>query len=435
MGTQVRTAAVVAALGWVFSSSAGCGGGDTGLLINLGGVPARTQTIALKTTLDGRAPTTIDTQELQSSGLSRFGLLLPSGISGQLSVELSALDSDRCTQAAAKTSVALPADRGKELAADFIAQSPRRCEPLLPCAASTLCNRNTKPQGNSLEAVWANSPTDIWAVGLLGAVVHWDGVDWKSVNAGTSLNLWDVWGSGPNDVWVVGQASTTAFAVILHYDGQAWSVSPNTASNDLNGVWGLGANDIYAVGNPQSSGGPGEFWHWDGLKWSRMANTVPGLLYRVWASSPTDIWAAGFNGTLIRHNGTTSTAVNLTGVGVTSTTNLEYVWGTGPSNVFIAGANGIAAHFDGTTWARMAQQGSATNSTLYAAMGSTEGKTVYVLGNNGWLFTSEAPYTTMVPMVNPPTVTSDLRELAIAPNGILWAVGVSGYLGYVDTRP
>lgn len=56
---------------------------------------------------------------------------------------------------------------------------------------------------------WAAAPDDVWVVGDVGRIYHWDGSAWRA--AGTALsypvveNLNGIWGSSPNDIWVVGQ--------------------------------------------------------------------------------------------------------------------------------------------------------------------------------------------------------------------------------------
>lgn len=73
----------------------------------------------------------------------------------------------------------------------------------------------------SLNAVWAASETDAWAVGAKGVVRHYTGhpVTWDVVSdVPTTADLHAVWGSSPTDVWAVGDAGT-----VLHYDGKAWS--------------------------------------------------------------------------------------------------------------------------------------------------------------------------------------------------------------------
>lgn len=427
----------LAMLGW--STLASCGGPtETGILVNLGGVPAAATTVTMKVTLDDKEPAMDYQKEFQAQGFTRFGLAVPASASGSLRVDLTALDSDRCVQGTAQTSLSLPTERGKELVADFMTLVPRKCEnpPKPPaCTKNTVCTYAFSPTNKSLFGVHAIAPNDIWAVGSVGTVLHWDGTAWRSVSLGTlstTRDLFDVWASGPNDVWVVGGASLTDFALTLHFDGTTWTRPFLSANNDLNGIHGLSANEVYAVGdNDPTLGGLGEFWKWNGSQWSKVNNSVNGQLWRVFAVSSTEIWAMGFQNTLIKHNGNTGSYVNLTSIGATSSTQHRHMWGTDSNNLFLVGSGGFAARFNGT-WARVSQ--TASSDILYAVRGTTSTGTVYALGNGGWLLTSEPPYTSFVPLATPPMVTSDLRELTIAPDGSAWLVGLNGFLGQLGTQ-
>ena len=42
------------------------------------------------------------------------------------------------------------------------------------------------------------SATDVWAVGELGTVLHYDGNDWTTVQTGMDYTLWGTWGASPS---------------------------------------------------------------------------------------------------------------------------------------------------------------------------------------------------------------------------------------------
>jgi hypothetical protein len=69
-----------------------------------------------------------------------------------------------------------------------------------------------------LKSVWgapSNGGTaskDVWAVGEVGTILHWDGTSWSESPSGTNEDLADVWGSGAHDVWAVGYSGN-----ILHW--------------------------------------------------------------------------------------------------------------------------------------------------------------------------------------------------------------------------
>lgn len=73
------------------------------------------------------------------------------------------------------------------------------------------------PTTNTLHALWGASANDVWAVGELGTVLHYDGTSWTPSSVawplGTKAHLNGVWGSGPDDVWIVGDG------IVLHFTG------------------------------------------------------------------------------------------------------------------------------------------------------------------------------------------------------------------------
>ena len=114
-----------------------------------------------------------------------------------------------------------------------------------------------------------------------------------AATSGTTNWLNGVWGSSPSDVFAVGERGT-----ILHYDGSAWSAMASGTSNRLNGVWGSSSSDVFAVGEP------GTILHYDGSAWSAMTSGATRSLRGVWGSSSSDVFVAGGYGTILYYNGT-----------------------------------------------------------------------------------------------------------------------------------
>lgn len=172
---------------------------------------------------------------------------------------------------------------------------------------------NPLPQGHWLFGVWASAGDDVWAVGLGGTILHWDGRRWAQVESGTRMALRGVWGSSAHDVWAVGMKGT-----LLHWDGVVWSPWPSPASEELVSIWGSGPEDVWVVtyGGPvlhfdgtgwvQVSGisdhdGPihgsdkddawiGATLHWDGTQWQPRASPHRGAT-DVFSADPSHAWA------------------------------------------------------------------------------------------------------------------------------------------------
>jgi hypothetical protein len=69
--------------------------------------------------------------------------------------------------------------------------------------------------------MWGSSANDVWAVGLAGTILHFDGKAWTRSTAPVTDDLWSVWGSSANDVWAVG-----GHGALLRFDGKAWRKLP-----------------------------------------------------------------------------------------------------------------------------------------------------------------------------------------------------------------
>jgi hypothetical protein len=138
-------------------------------------------------------------------------------------------------------------------------------------------NVNLGVNGNMLSAITAISPNDVWAVGSSNndasvaetLIEHWNGTAWstiESLSPGKESNtLSAIMAFSPHNVWSVGSSNNVltnqqAQPLIEHWDGTSWStvISPNIGTNDtmLNGValvphsakmWAVGLGATFGV--------------------------------------------------------------------------------------------------------------------------------------------------------------------------------------------
>jgi hypothetical protein len=165
-----------------------------------------------------------------------------------------------------------------------------------------------------LYSVSADSPTDVWAVGMFDdrhgfdgpGVLHYDGRNWQRVRtagqpAGGHFEA--VHALAPDDVWAVGLQWTIPGDIrplIEHWDGTAWTITPTPPipgeDNVLEGVAGAVSDDVWAVGG-LDTGEPPIVLHWDGSLWRVVvADARPGRVYSfddAVAVATDDVWAAG----------------------------------------------------------------------------------------------------------------------------------------------
>ncbi len=265
---------------------------------------------------------------------------------------------------------------------------------------------------DTLRGIWGTSPTDVWAVGYHGKILHYNGTAWSSVSSGTTEPLVSVWGTSASNVWAVGGYNGTIiryngttwssalerglpgifFGVwggsasdvwtvgsidsVLHYNGTTWSNSAH-ATPTIYGIWGNSASDVWAVGYSSSVGGT--IIHYNGTTWSSFpSGPTSGLsgLSGIWGSSASDVWTTGDVGTILHYNGTSWSSVQSP-----TSQPLPSVWGSSASDVWAVGYGGAIVHFDGTAWSNVP---SGTTQTLFAVWGSSPSD-IWAVGTGGLL--------------------------------------------------
>ncbi|MFH2010612.1 MAG: glucosyltransferase-I, partial [bacterium] len=137
--------------------------------------------------------------------------------------------------------------------------------------------------------VWAAGPEEVILVGD-GGVYGYDGsgIDLRAFDPGWWL--WDVWGSSDSDIFAVGE-----LGLILHYDGVAWSEMDSGTEQTLNAVWGSSPENVFAVGNG------GVILRFDGDAWSPLASGTEIDLKDVHGANDVDIYVVAFGSTLLRY--------------------------------------------------------------------------------------------------------------------------------------
>ena len=113
--------------------------------------------------------------------------------------------------------------------------------------------------GNPLRAIGGTGANDLWLVGDLGTILHWDGQR-ASVAHESAANdsFYAVAATAPNDVWIAGSAGSGS---ILHWDGASWSSAFVIADHTIHALT-AGATNVYAAVDPAQiwSYYPGSGW-------------------------------------------------------------------------------------------------------------------------------------------------------------------------------
>jgi hypothetical protein len=70
---------------------------------------------------------------------------------------------------------------------------------------------DTVPSNNGLIALWGSGPSDVYAVGLGGVILHSDGSTWETRKSPTTNDLLGIWGPSASEAYILGDEGT-----ILH---------------------------------------------------------------------------------------------------------------------------------------------------------------------------------------------------------------------------
>jgi hypothetical protein len=181
-----------------------------------------------------------------------------------------------------------------------------------------------------IQAIWANSASDVWAVGYqakpnpfagsTALVTHWNGTDWsiQDTQLATATTVATeytyVWASSASDVWVAGSAAgtrqggtpTPVTAAVAHWNGSAWT--DETLGGTLatlvgaGALWGSGPSDAWLAGHLSGSL-EASFLHWNGSAWSTSAILPDAWSYvnAMTGTGPNDLWVVGSGGMILHH--------------------------------------------------------------------------------------------------------------------------------------
>ena len=232
-----------------------------------------------------------------------------------------------------------------------------------------------RPVKLDLYGVWGNSPTEVYAVGAKGTVLRYDGVYWKAQGAKTTMDLYGIWGDSSSNVWAVGQSNT-----VIRHDGTKWdsATGPCTAQKDkdLRGVWGSDATNVYVAGCGTMAS------RWNGSAW-KLEHQAGADLQTVWGNSATEVYFAGVGGTVLHYDGSSTWILQSKPSGFSQT--LHGVWGSG-THTWSVGTAAAVLKRSGSTWVKDASTGKGSGifdtNHLYAVWGSSA-TSVYAAGRGG----------------------------------------------------
>lgn len=142
----------------------------------------------------------------------------------------------------------------------------------------------------NLHGVWGASPTSVYVVGDKGAIGHWDGATWTTMDSGTDVNLTAVWGSADDNIVAVSQEG-----VVIRYDGVSWASLESRFEDAITMLWCDGPGNIWVVSEA------GDVEHYDGAGWEeRNPQLDPIALTGLWGQGE-DIFILAEHDFLLRY--------------------------------------------------------------------------------------------------------------------------------------
>ncbi|MBU4301968.1 MAG: hypothetical protein KKE56_04310, partial [Actinobacteria bacterium] len=160
----------------------------------------------------------------------------------------------------------------------------------------TALTRQSSGTTYNLFGVHALDATHVWAVGDAGTILFYNGTSWVQQGIGvTSYDLEAVWAADATHVWAVCDANGFTDATILFYNGSSWSVQYTYPSGGLVDISGYDANNVWAVDC--------QTHYYNGTSWQVVnAGGGPGNHdpYMVSACGPSDIWSITWWGEVLK---------------------------------------------------------------------------------------------------------------------------------------
>ncbi|MEZ4265197.1 MAG: hypothetical protein R3F39_02375 [Myxococcota bacterium] len=254
---------------------------------------------------------------------------------------------------------------------------------------------------------------DVWAVGLAGAIAHFDGVSWREVGAGALPTSWNAMHGAGGRIALVGSSGAIAVS-----EGSGLLPVDSPTAFTLRGVHSVDGDTFWAVGDN------GTMLRGQGDAWNLVSLPTAKNLWAVVVLAPTDAYAVGDGGTILHYNGTLWSLVTALPASMVGR-NLRGVTAAGPGQVLVTGATG-AMLLGSADAGFMGVQGFDGVGEIAAAW--SQGGVSVVVGENSSIFRDSGQGW----VFQKPPSTQHLRAVwGTAPDDI-WAVGLAGLILHWD---
>lgn len=175
-----------------------------------------------------------------------------------------------------------------------------------PTVQMVFSRLNLPDPNATIEKLWGNSSSSIYAVGNVGSIVFYNGTIWQRIESGTELNVNDVWGdynekTGEWDILAVASNIFSSFEKVVikinHLNSQI--LSRDGIDETLSSVWFKANIKYYVVGSGtyKKNKLSDTIWEGDPLDITNYFEN------RIRANDINDVFVAGAFGELLHFNG------------------------------------------------------------------------------------------------------------------------------------
>lgn len=192
------------------------------------------------------------------------------------------------------------------------------------------------PQGNDLRRMSGFADGTFYAVGDGGTILHFDGSDFRSMDAPTHTDLQGIWADDPANVYVCGFNGT-----LIHFDGARWRTVNTPTTEDLYAVWADNTDDVFVAGSG------GAVWNSRGGVWTSYPINPVWQFRAMWGYAHDEVYVGGTDGALLRFDGSTWTKMQVGTLVIGP--QWRDMWGPAPGTISIVGRYEIL-WFNGTSW-------------------------------------------------------------------------------------
>lgn len=326
----------------------------------------------------------------------------------------------------------------------------------LACSATTLCAAAaTFDRRANLLGIWASGPSDVWAAGTLGTVVHYDGTTWSAVPTGRKETIRSLWGNGPANVWLAGtndfvmhsQASTLKTGTWDVYD----AFDGTNIACPISGLWGSATRGLWGTlqclnyssvfptptntvlhsSGWQTDGGP--TWESEYQSVSIASNTWQ--VNAIFGFGEQDLWVGGSGGIVFHRRGNTGgdSGIDDTNqwaeINSRAAVGINSIGGSGPNDVWMVGDLGLVRHWNGASIDTIDVPDDIPKLDFHGIWGSSP-TDVWIVGENALLVHFDGTRFTRIPVGGLTTILPTFRKVWKSDTTQqLWVVGDGILLG------